>query len=72
MPLLDAIDQDNANVVRDHMQFGANPNETFIPPGFPFAEASALHLAVLTDNREFARALLYNGADIDIRARDTY
>ena len=72
MPLLDAIDQDNANVVRDHMEFGADPNETFIPPGFPFAGASALHLAVLKDNREIARVLLDNGADIDIGARDTY
>ena len=72
MPLLDAIDQDNANVVRDHMEFGADPNETFIPPGFPFAGASALHLAVLKDNREIARVLLDNGADIDIRARDTF
>ena len=72
MPLLDAIDQDNANVVRDHMEFGADPNETFIPPGFPFAGASALHLAVLKDNREIARVLLDNGADINIRARDTY
>ena len=72
MPLLDAIDQDNANVVRDHMEFGTDPNETFIPPGFPFAGASALHLAVLKDNREIARVLLDNGADIDIRARDTY
>ena len=72
MPLLDAIDQDNANVVRDHMEFGADPNETFIPPGFPFAGASALHLAVLKDNREIARVLLDNSADIDIGARDTY
>ena len=38
----------------------------------PFAEASAVHLAVLKDNREFARVLLDNVADIDIRARDTY
>ena len=72
MPLLDAIDQDNANVVRDHMEFGTDPNETFIPPGFPAAGASALHLAILKDNREIAKILLDNGADIDIRARDTF
>ncbi len=72
MPLLDAIDQDNANVVRDHMEFGTDPDETFIPPGFPFAGASALHLAVLKDNREIARALLDNGAGIDIGARDAF
>ena len=72
MPLLDAIDQDNANVVLAHMEFGTDPNETFIPQGFPFAGASALHLAALKDNREIARVLLDNGADIDIGARDTY
>ena len=72
MPLLDAIDQDNADVVREHMEFGTDPNETFIPPGIPFAGASALHLAVLKDNREIAQVLLDNGADIDIRARDEF
>ena len=72
MPLLDAIDQDNADVVQDHMDFGTDPNKTFIPPGIPFAGASALHLAALKDNREIAKILLDNGADIDIRAQDTF
>ena len=70
MSLLEAIDQDNADVARDHMEFGTDPNETFIPPGFPAAGASALHLAVLKNNQEIAKILLDNGADIDIRARD--
>lgn len=70
--LLDAIDQENVDVVRDHMEYGTDPNETFIPPEFPFAGASALHLAVLKDNREVVSILLDNGADIDIRARDVY
>ena len=72
IPLLDAIDQDNADVVREHMEFGTDPNETFIPPGIPFAGASALHLAVLKNNRETAQVLLDNGADINIRARDEF
>ncbi len=72
MPLLDAIDQDKADVVREHMEFGTDPNKTFIPPGFPFVGASALHLAVLKDNREIAEILLGNGADIDIKARDAF
>ena len=70
--LLDAIDQGNADVVREHMEFGTDPNETFIPLGFPFAGASALHLAVLKNDQEIAQILLDNGADIDIRARDTF
>ena len=72
MPLLGAIDQDNADIVREHLEFGTDPNETFIPPGIPFAGASALHLAVLKDNREIAQLLLDNGAGIDIRARDQF
>ena len=72
MPLLDAIDQEDTDVVRDHMEFGTDPNETFIPLGIPFAGASALHLAVLKDNREIAQILLDNGADIDTRARDEF
>ena len=68
LPLLDAIDQDNADAVRDHMESGTDLNKTFIPPGIPFAGASALHVAVLKDNREIAQILLDNGADIDIGA----
>ena len=71
-PLLDAIDQENAEVVREHMEFGTDPNETFIPPGVPFEGASALHVAVLKENREIAQLLLDNGADIDIRAKDQF
>ena len=72
MSLLDAIDQDNADVVRDHMEFGTDPNKAFIPPEFPFAGASALHLAVLKNNREIAMILLNNGADINIKAQDIF
>ncbi len=72
VPLLDAIDQEKAEVVREHMEFGTDPNETFIPPGVPFEGASALHVAVLTNNREIAQILLDNGADIDIRAKDEF
>ena len=72
MPLLDAIDQENAEVVREHMEFGTDPNETFIPPGVPFEGASALHVAVLKEDREIAQILLDNGADIDIPARDQF
>ncbi len=72
LPLLDAIDQNNADAVRGHMEFGTDPNQTFIPPGFPFAGASALHLAVLKDDQEIARTLMENGANIDLRARDAF
>ena len=54
------------------MESGTDPDKTFIPPGFPFAGASALHLAVLKDNSEIAQVLLDNGADIDIKALDEF
>ena len=72
LPLLDAIDQDNADAVRAHLESGTNPDKTFIPPGLPFAGASALHLAVLKDNQEIVQVLLDNGADIDIKALDEF
>ncbi len=72
LPLLDAIDEESIDIVREHMEAGTDPNNTFIPPGFPFAGASALHEAVLKDNREIVQILLDHGADIDIRARDEF
>ena len=70
--LLEAIDQGDSEAVLAHMKFGTDPNETFIPPGYPFAGASALHQAVLKDNEEIVSILLDNGANIDIKARETF
>ena len=70
--LLQAIDQENTKLVRDHMEHGTDPDETFIPIGFPFAGASALHLAVLKDNEEIVVILLESGANIDVKARETF
>ena len=72
LTLLDAIDQHNADAVLAHMESGTNPDKTFIPPGLPFAGASAMHLAVLKDNSEIVQILLDNGANIDIKAFDEF
>ncbi|MCL0102058.1 ankyrin repeat domain-containing protein [Dehalococcoidia bacterium] len=73
IPLLDAIGKtQDISVVQEHMEFGTDPNKTFIPIGFPYFGASALHLAVLIDNQEIVDILLDYGADIDIKARETY
>ena len=72
LPLLDAIDQENAEVVRTHMEIGTDPDKSFVPPGIPFAGASALHVAVLKDNREIVQLLLDNGANIEIKALDEF
>ena len=72
IPLLDAIDRDNVDVVREHMKFGKDPNKTFIPPERDHTGASALHLAVAVEHKEITELLLKNGADINIKARDQY
>ena len=72
MTLLDAIAEGRVEIVRDHISSGADPNKAFIPPGLPAAGASALHLAVISDNREIAEILLEGGAEIDIAARDPF
>ena len=71
-PLLDAIDQQNVEVVEQHMEAGTDPNQAFIPKGFPFAGASALQLAILKGNRDVVRLLVDNGADIEIKAQDDF
>ena len=70
--LLQAIDFDNVKMVQRHMEYGTDPNEVFIPAGYPFAGASALHQAVLKNNAEIVRLLLENGAQIEFRARDEF
>ena len=70
--LLEAIDQGDSEAVQAHMEFGTEPNETFIPPEYPFVGASALHLAVLKDDEEIVNILLDNGANIDIKARESF
>ena len=72
IPLLTAIDYDLVEVVEQHMAYGTNPNDVFIPPEIPFEGASALHLAVLKSNAPIVEVLLDNGADIEIKARDAF
>lgn len=70
--LLQAIEFENVEMVRRHMEYGTDPDEVYIPAGFPFAGASSLHHAVLKRNREIVRLLLANGADIEIKAKDEF
>ena len=72
LPLLDSVDQENVELVQEHIDYGTDLNESFIPEGFPFAGASALHLAVLKKNTEITTLLLGAGADIDIKSRDGF
>ena len=70
--LLQAIEFENVQILQQHMDYGTDPNAVYIPEGFPFAGASALHLAVLKDNGEIVKLLLENGADIEIKAKDQF
>lgn len=70
--LLDAIGKQDVVAVEQHMDAGIDPNGVFIPEEFPFAGASALHLAVMTDNAEIGGILLKSGALIDIKAKDVF
>ena len=70
--LLQAIEFENVEIVQQHLDYGTDPNVVYIPEGFPFAGASALHLAVLKDNGEIVKLLLDNGAKIEIKAKDQF
>ena len=71
-PLLDAINEGDLDIVREHMESGTDPNRFFVWTGSDYAGASALHLAVSLGNKEITEFLLENGADIDIKAREQY
>lgn len=70
MSLLTAIDQDNLVVVKEHIVYGTNLNEEYIPDPFPFQGAGALHLAVLKNNADIVNTLIEGGADIDLHSKD--
>ena len=72
MSLVEAVTLGKVDTVQRHMEIGNDPNESFVPTGAEGAGASALHLAVVTDNREIAELLLANGADINIPASDEF
>ena len=42
LDLLTAVDQGNTRIVKQHINFGTNPNYVFIPPLLPFEGASCL------------------------------
>ena len=70
--LLDAIGEENVLGVQQHIDAGTNPDKWFIPPGYPFAGAAALHLAIVTGNEKIVRLLIDNGANKEIKAKDKY
>ena len=72
LSLLDSVDQGDAEQVQEHIDYGTDLDESFVPQGFPFAGASALHLSVLRDDAEITNLLLDEGAEIEIKSRDGF
>ncbi len=68
--LLDAVGNGDLVLVTQHIEFGSNLNKPFVSDGKLGAGGSPLHLAVVTKQKDIARALIEGGAYIDIRAKD--
>ena len=68
--IFDAIGEENVLAVQRHLDAGTNPDESFIPRGYPFEGASALHVAALVGNEEIVQLLIDNGANIEVKAKD--
>jgi hypothetical protein len=75
--LLTAVDQEKVEIVRQHMDYGTDPDEYNRPIGLTMMTlknleadgAYSLHLAVLRNNEEIVKVLLDNGATVDIRSK---
>ena len=61
--LFDVIGQQDLDSVKQHMDYGTDINQLFIPEGYPFPGASPLHLAILTGNKDIVRLLIDSGAE---------
>ena len=70
MSLLDAVKIGEIEVVRQHIDWGTDLNQTFVVEGGDWYGATPLHLAVAHDQENIARLILDNGADINIRANN--
>ena len=75
--LLTAVDQEKVEIVRQHMDYGTDPDEYSRPVGLTMMVlknleadgAYSLHLAVLRNNEEIVKVLLDSGATVDIRSK---
>ena len=66
--LLTAIGEENVTVVKQHMEYGSNPDQWVVPQGVDWEGAFALHLAAVIGNTEIVQVLLDKGANVNIRA----
>jgi len=72
-PVMDiwaATSQGDLDTVKRHLAAGTDIDAAFIAPGVVASGATPLHMAVLADQREVARFLIDEGANIDAPAKD--
>jgi ankyrin repeat protein len=58
--------------IKQHLAAGVDIDAIFVIPGVPGSGATPLHMAVLADQREVARFLIGQGANINVPAQDEY
>jgi len=74
-PVMDiwaAAAQGNLHTVKRHLAAGTDIDAPFAAPGVLASGATPLHMAVLSDQREIARFLIGQGANINAPAKDEY
>jgi len=74
-PIMDiwaATSQGDLDTVKRHLAAGTDIDAAFIAPGVVASGATPLHMAVLADQREVARFLIEEGANVDVPAKDEY
>lgn len=69
--IFDAVISEDLESVQWHIEAGTNL-EAPVPPGWPWAGASPLHLAAVVGNEEIVQLLLAGGVDIDLKASDSF
>lgn len=74
-PVMDiwaAASQGDLRTVKRHLARGTDIDAAFIAPGIPASGATPLHMAVLSNQREVARFLIDQGANVNAPAQDEY
>ena len=74
-PIVDiwaATSQGDLKTIKRHLAAGANIDAAFVAPGVLASGATPLHMAVVSDQREVARFLINQGANINAPAQDEY
>ena len=74
-PIMDiwaATSQGDLKTIKRHLAAGTDINAAFVAPGVLASGATPLHMAVVSDQREVARFLIDQGANINAPAKDEY